>query len=150
MFQFSLVNQPAHFALSDTRIQEIFAYIAKVLPKPQAGTINIAFASPEEMQSLNRDYRGMDRTTDVLSFHYFEDFSVLSDEEIAGECIFLEEKILSQAEEFAHSAEAEFEILLIHSLLHILGYDHETDEDFEVMWHYEAPAREHFGLSQGR
>lgn len=150
MFRFSLVNHPEYFSLSAEKIADIFAHIAAVLPISQQGTLNIAFVSDEEMRALNRDYRGMDKTTDVLSFHYFDDFSSLSDEDIAGECIFSEAKILAQAAEFAHSPEAEFEILLIHSVLHILGYDHETDEDFTSMWDAEKPIREHFDLSVER
>lgn len=87
------------------------------------------------MQYLNREYRGIDKTTDVLSFHYFDDFSDLDDRvDTAGECIFSEQKILSQARDFGHSPEEEFEILCIHSILHILGFDHETDEDYQDMW----------------
>lgn len=150
MFQFSLINHPEHFHISAEKITDIFAYIAETLPVPQQGRLNIAFVSDEEMQALNRDYRGMDRTTDVLSFHYFDDFSALSDEDIAGECIFSEAKILAQAAQYAHSPEEEFAILLIHSILHILGHDHETDEDFEAMWEYEKPIRAYFHLNTER
>lgn len=78
----------------------------------------------------------------MLSFHYFEDFSDIAFDQTAGECIFSESRILSQSGEFAHTPREEFEILLIHSLLHIIGYDHEEDEDFEAMWSYEKPLRE--------
>lgn len=87
----------------------------------------------------------------MLSFHYFEDFSTLDEKtDVAGECIFSEAKILSQSVEHGHSPEEEFYILLIHSVLHILGYDHEDDEDFAEMWKCEKPAREFFGLSVAR
>ena len=103
--------------------------------------INISFVSDEEMQALNKKYRNKDETTDVLSFHYFEDFSDLSDDEVAGECIFSHARILSQADEYSHTPNAEFEILLIHSVLHILGYDHEDDADFEEMFAIERDIR---------
>lgn len=93
------------------------------------------------MQELNRTYRQKDSTTDVLSFHYFEDFSSLTPRDTAGECIFSESRILMQASEHGHSPRTEFEILLIHSILHILGYDHETDEEYEEMWEYEEKLR---------
>jgi probable rRNA maturation factor len=93
------------------------------------------------MQDLNKNYRGKDTTTDVLSFHYFEDFSGISHTDIAGECIFSQSKILSQAVEYGHTPKEEFEILLIHSVLHILGFDHEDDTDFEDMWRYEENIR---------
>ena len=99
----------------------------------QAGTVNIAFLSDDEIQVLNKNYRGIDKTTDVLSFHYFEDFEWLKDDEIAGEIIMSESKILSQAEEYGNIPETEFAKLLIHSSLHLLGYDHENDEEYEEM-----------------
>lgn len=99
----------------------------------QAGTVNIAFLSDEEIQELNKNHRGIDKTTDVLSFHYFEDFIGLKDGEIAGEIIMSEAKILSQAEEYGNTPEAEFAKLLIHSTLHLLGYDHEDEEEYEEM-----------------
>jgi probable rRNA maturation factor len=58
------------------------------------------FVSDEEIQYLNKTYREKDSVTDVLSFHYFEDFSNLQKDDIAGELIFCESKILSQAKEY--------------------------------------------------
>lgn len=151
MFRFSLVNFPENFSLSEEKIAEIFSYISQKVPIIQRGILNIAFLSDEEIRVLNRDYRGLDKTTDVLSFHYFDDFSDLNEAtDIAGECIFSEAKILLQSEEHGHSAVEEFEILLIHSLLHILWFDHENDEDFTKMWEFEKPAREFFALSVAR
>ena len=148
MFQFTIVNHPENFLLSEERIAEIFEYFEKHLPFVQKGTLNIAFLPDEEIQILNRDYRGIDKSTDVLSFHYFDDFSDLDETtDIAGECIFSEAKILEQATKFEHSPKEEFEILLIHSVLHILGFDHENDEDFEAMWQYEQKARQFFDLN---
>ena len=58
------------------------------MPITQRGILNIAFLPDEEIQILNREYRGIDKTTDVLSFHYFDDFSDLDPAtDIAGECI---------------------------------------------------------------
>lgn len=150
MFGYTIVDSAQTFSISADRLDAIFAYSAEYFPHAQKGILNIAFVSDEMMQTLNRDYRGIDKTTDVLSFHYFEDFSGLSPEEVAWECIFSEAKILAQASEHGHTPQEEFEILLIHSVLHILWFDHETDEDFASMWQYEVSAREYFGLSTRR
>ena len=123
------------------RIWEIF-WRFSIIPIPQKGILNIAFLSDEEIRVLNRDHRWIDSTTDVLSFHYFEDFADISDEEVAGEIILSESRILSQAVEHSHSPERELEILIIHSILHILGYDHETDEEYAEMWKWEEGLRE--------
>jgi probable rRNA maturation factor len=96
----------------------------------------------DEIQALNREHRGIDSTTDVLSFHYFDDFSDIDPTDTAGEIILSESRILSQAEEHGHSPERECEILIIHSILHILGYDHETDEEYAEMWEVESDLRD--------
>jgi len=95
--------------------------------------LNIVFVSGEEIRTLNATYRKKDAFTDVLSFHYFDDFSDKKTDEIVGEMVFCEEKIFSQSQEYGITPEREFYKLLIHSLLHIAGYDHENDEDFVQM-----------------
>jgi probable rRNA maturation factor len=58
--------------------------------------------------------------------------------------ILSEAKIIMQSQEYGHTLEEEFEILLIHSLLHLLGFDHEEEEDFHDMWKYEGELRDSF------
>lgn len=133
MFIPSLLNSPDSFTPRPELTRTIFRAISEQVDIPQYGTVNIAFLDDEEIRELNKTHRGIDRTTDVLSFHYFEDFSGLKTEEISGEIIMSEAKILSQAEEYGNTSEAEFAKLLIHSTLHLLGYDHEDDLEYEEM-----------------
>ena len=140
MFSFELLDQPSAFSVDMARIHAIFWYFS-IVPIPQKGILNIAFLSDEEIRVLNRDHRWIDSTTDVLSFHYFEDLSDVWDDEVAGEIVLSESRILSQAIELGHSPERELEILIIHSILHVLGYDHETDEEYEEMWKWEEGLR---------
>lgn len=133
MFIPSLLNSPDNFTPRPEVIEVIFHAIAEQVDIDQAGTVNIAFLGDDEIQELNKTHRGIDKTTDVLSFYYFEDFTGLKSEEIAGEIIMSEARILSQAEEYGNTPEAEFAKLLIHSTLHLLGYDHEDDEEYEEM-----------------
>jgi probable rRNA maturation factor len=137
MFAYTIINPPTSFSLRNEIIEVIFSTIGEQIDIAQAGIVNIAFLSDDEIQVLNKNYRGIDKTTDVLSFHYFEDFSGLQSEEIAGEIIMSESKIRSQAAEYHNTQEAEFAKLLIHSTLHLLGYDHEDDEDYEEMYQEE-------------
>lgn len=111
----------------------VFDTIEKEIPITQSGTINIAFITDEAIRELNAEYRGIDKVTDVLSFHYFEDFTGLTEENIAGEIVLSESRILEQSKEYNNTPEAEFAKLLIHSILHILGYDHEEDEEYQTM-----------------
>ena len=76
MFSPYIVEMPSGFSLDIHRVSHLFNLIAKALPDiPQYGILNIAFLSDEEIRELNRSHRGIDKTTDVLSFHYFDDFS---------------------------------------------------------------------------
>ena len=75
MFSFQLLSNPETFSIENIRIYEICSYIASVVDIPQSGILNIAFLSDEEIRVLNNQYRSIDSTTDVLSFHYFDDFS---------------------------------------------------------------------------
>jgi probable rRNA maturation factor len=133
LFHFELFNTPLSIVLSSDILRSIFHEIASRNPIAQNGTINIVFVSDDEMQSLNRQYRDKDATTDVLSFHYFETFDSLEESEIAGEILLSESKILEQAKTYEHSIESETYKLIIHGILHIIGYNHETDEEYEIM-----------------
>lgn len=95
--------------------------------------VSLTFTDNEGIHALNREYRGIDRPTDVLSFPQidFESDGVeLSDEsyKILGDIVISLEKASDQAREIGHSTEHEAAFLCIHSMLHLLGYDHETSE----------------------
>lgn len=114
------------------------------------GLVSLAVIDDARMQELNATYRNMDRTTDVLSFHYYDSFSTCKDDDVAGEIVFSETKLPAQAAEFEHGIEEEFYRLTVHGTIHILGFDHETDEDYEEMWSIEKVVleelREEFGI----
>lgn len=133
MFSYKIINKPKDFKINKTIVESIFFHISENIKKPQNWILNLIFLDDEEIKILNRQYRDKDYSTDVLSFHYFEDFSNLSKKEIAGEIILSESKIRSQSQIYQNTKEEEFYKLLIHSILHILGFDHETDKDFEAM-----------------
>ena len=63
--------------------------------------VNLVFLDPQSIQNLNNTYRRKDSVTDVLSFQYHDDFDVLLEEDLAGEIIFCEDKIISQGQEYA-------------------------------------------------
>lgn len=132
MFNYKIITSPS-FEIDENIIKKIFFEIWKNINISQNWYLNIVFVTPEEIQELNKNYREKDSVTDVLSFHYFEDFSTLKDDEIAWEMIFCEEKILSQALEYWLWNQKEFYKLLIHSILHIIWYDHEEDEEYKIM-----------------
>ena len=99
--------------------------------------VSVTFTDNESIHLLNEQYRGVDRPTDVLSFP-LTDFSGNGDEPAIdaplvslGDIVISLEKAAEQANEFGHSFERETAFLCVHSMLHLLGYDHETSEEDE-------------------
>ncbi|AIS52182.1 endoribonuclease YbeY [Thermoanaerobacter kivui] len=104
--------------------------------------VSVSFVDNEEIQKLNKYYRGIDSPTDVLSFPLVEFEEIYSDieeeEEIEkvhpiGDIVISLEKAMEQSLEYGHSFEREVAYLTAHSMLHLLGYDHETEEDKKIM-----------------
>lgn len=105
------------------------------------GDVSLTFTDDEEIHQLNRDYRGIDRPTDVLSFAMQEDgteeldifFEVESEDELdpisgmLGDIIISVETAEVQSKEYGHSLEREIGFLFVHGFLHLIGYDHQDD-----------------------
>lgn len=100
--------------------------------------VSILMCDDAVIHPLNRDYRGKDRPTDVLAFAQREG-GFTADQGILGDVVISVETAARQAEERGHSVAREVRILLVHGICHLLGYDHERDDDAEVM---EAKERE--------
>ncbi|CCL34634.1 rRNA maturation RNase YbeY [Clostridioides difficile] len=97
--------------------------------------VSLSFVDNKEIHELNREYRGVDRVTDVLSFPLlsddFEDVEL--EEESLGDIVVSLERALEQSIEYNHSFEREVCFLICHSMFHLLGYDHDTDENTKEM-----------------
>ncbi len=101
--------------------------------------VSVTFTDNEGIKALNRDYRGIDKETDVLSFpltaYEGTDEPPADEPQIAlGDIVISLEKAMAQAEEYGHSFEREAAFLCVHSMLHLLGYDHvnSDEEDAEM------------------
>lgn len=98
--------------------------------------VEVLIYTKEEIHRLNLEQRGVDRPTDVLSFPMEESLSEaevdpLSGAVFLGSMVLCEEKAVEQAAEYGHSLEREIAFLTVHSILHLLGYDHELGEQEE-------------------
>lgn len=99
-------------------------------------SVSVSFVDMEEIHRLNREYRNVDSPTDVLSFPMFERGTIpeLGEEEIElGDVVICTDKAKEQADEFGHSYERELIYLFVHSLFHLLGYDHEEESEKKEM-----------------
>ena len=121
---------------------------------PEELDVNVLITSADEMREINRDNRGIDSETDVLSFPYYEydepgvfEGEIYEDmENILGDIILCTERIISQAEEYGHSQKRELAFLVVHSMLHLTGYDHMEEADGDIMRAEEKRMMEIIGI----
>ncbi len=106
---------------------------------PENSELSVALVDTDEMARLNEQYRGIVGPTDVLSFGCDDPCAVAGDEPITlGDVIIAPDVAQAQAADLGTTIEAELNLLLVHGILHLLGYDHESDEDALVMQAREA------------
>lgn len=96
--------------------------------------MNIIFVNDEEIQKINREYRNIDRITDVISFALNDEKDFLIKTEEIGDIFICIDQAKRQAEEYGHSLDRELGFLAVHGYLHLHGYDHMTKEDEEIMF----------------
>ena len=103
--------------------------------------ITVTLTNPENIRKINKEYRNIDRATDVLSFPMFEkdeleekikknDFKHI---DVLGDLVISIEKVQEQAKEYGHSFERELSYMLVHGFYHLMGYDHIKEEDKKKM-----------------
>lgn len=112
-------------------IEKSISAVLKVENLDQNVEVSVSFVGDDEIRDLNREYRGVDKITDVLSFPMDDEFII--DNRILGDVIINTRRVMEQAEELGHSNERELSYLTVHSILHLLGYDHMEDEDKKEM-----------------
>lgn len=121
-------------------LEKIIIYAAEQEQVPSEAEMSVNFVDNHEIQTLNRNYRQIDRPTDVISFALQD--PVEGEIDIIGENIPLAlgdivisvDKVNEQAEEYGHSFERELCFLAVHGFLHLLGYDHMNEEDEKEMF----------------
>lgn len=106
--------------------------------------ISLSFVSEAEIRKLNRDYRDKDSVTDVLSFPLDDDFAIQTN--LLGDIIICCKRAIEQAKEYNHSIKREIVYLVVHSMFHLLGYDHIDKSDRIVMRNKEKSALKEIGI----
>lgn len=113
--------------------------------------VDVSFVSNRKIREYNRQFRNIDRETDVLSFPLGdEEFEVDPDTDavLLGDIVISLEKAAEQAKEYGHSFEREVGFLTVHSVLHLLGYDHIDEDEGDVMRAHEKGILEKIGLTR--
>lgn len=107
--------------------------------------VSVSFVDNEEIKELNKEYRGIDRETDVLSFPMDDEF-IIEGPLLLGDIIISAEKALEQSQDFDHSFIREVAYLTAHSMLHLLGYDHMEESEKSIMREKEKDIMKRLGI----
>ncbi|WP_303885773.1 rRNA maturation RNase YbeY [Abiotrophia defectiva] len=172
-----IIDDQAYLAAGQEKLlHEVIEAAAKYLKLPEGIELDLSIVSNEEIQVLNRDYRGLDKPTDVLSFaltevssEYDVDFAHLDLAEEAEETEDLEEtefeeeeaipqhlgdiiisypRAQEQAQDYGHSLDRELAFLAVHGFLHLNGYDHQTEEEAQEMFRIQEEVLTTYGLTR--
>lgn len=116
--------------------------------KVEKASCSIIIVDNSYIHKLNKEYRGIDRVTDVISFALEDEKSMVIPDEIRllGDIYISLDKAEEQAKEYGHSLERELCFLAVHGLYHLLGYDHETKEEAEVMFKKQEEVLMEYGI----
>lgn len=139
---------------SDPSTRGLGAWLARAAPVAARGEVSIAVVSDRRVRALNRQFRGKDAVTDVLSFPVAKPGLIFARAPgRSNPVLFLGDIVIAsglarrQAKAAGHSVSTEFRVLALHGLLHLLGYDHESDDG--RMARAEARLRRKVGLREG-
>ena len=117
------------------------------------GLINVLFnviiVDNSKIHQINKEYRGIDRETDVISFALEDDKSFnRTDIRVLGDIYISYDKVVSQSKEYGHSFKRELFFLALHGLLHLLGYDHQTKEEEKIMFGKQEEVLSFYGIER--
>ena len=118
--------------------------------------VTVTLTTPKTIQEINKQYRNIDRATDVLSFPMFEkdeldkkiQTSDFENEDILGDIVVSVDKVKEQAIEYGHSFERELSYMVVHGFYHLMGYDHIEENDKKVMRKKEENILEKLSISR--
>ena len=125
-------------------------YSAMEKEKLENTSFNVIIVDNEYIHELNKNYRNIDRETDVITFALEDDDTLVipEGERILGDIYISLDKAKSQAEEYGHSFLREICFLAVHGFYHLLGYDHMTEEDEKVMFAKQEEVLSSYGITR--
>ena len=145
---FEIFNESNEEIKEIDKLQEYMKFVVEKLEIPTA-IFNIIFVDNERIHEINKEYRKVDRVTDVISFALednpdivYEDFRLLGDIYIAIDVAY------DQAIEYNHSREREVCFLATHGVLHLLGYDHMTEDEEKEMFGIQEELLKEYGINR--
>lgn len=153
--QIAFNNEQNVFSIDDRLLALLESCIkhAAQLEKVPAGEVSVTLVDDETIHKMNKQYRQIDRPTDVLSFPMMDerDEGWPQYEEmlpLLGDIVISVPRAIEQAEEYGHSLERELGFLVTHGMLHLVGYDHDNEEAESVMIHKQEGVLASVGLTR--
>ena len=146
-------DQVQNGCFSAQDVEKLAIFTLRSLGCPENSEVSISFVEEICIQELNCDYRGIDKVTDVLSFecdNLDDDFSKDAEVFQLGDVVICPDYAKTNAEKFSCTLDEEIELLVVHGLLHLNGYDHVEDEDAELMESKEDEILKAYRDEQGR
>lgn len=139
-------------------IRDVLNFAGSYIHLADSTEMSVTLVNNDEIQRINRDYRGVDRATDVISFAIEDqadddDFPIIMDEtmedvipENIGDIFVSVDKVAEQADYLGHSFQRELGFLVVHGFLHLNGYDHMQKKDADVMFPLQKEILNAYGL----
>ncbi len=135
----------------DKELKELKEFLINVAKDENLGNVifNVIIVDNPKIHEINKEYRNIDRETDVISFALEDEKSFNTTEvRMLGDIYISIDKVRSQAKEYGHSFKRELYFLSIHGLLHLLGYDHMTEEDEKKMFGKQEEVLDRYGIKR--
>lgn len=130
-----------NYTIVDNNLYKDYNFLYEVLDatleheKVNNAIFSVVFVGDDEIHEMNREYRGVDRITDVISFALEDNEDIVYDNiRMLGDIFICIPQMKRQAENYGHSEKRELAFLTVHGILHLLGYDHMTEEDEKEMF----------------
>ncbi|AYA77068.1 rRNA maturation RNase YbeY [Bacillus sp. Y1] len=136
------------------QIEGVLNSAQKKLQITEPCELSVTFVDNDRIQEINREYRGKDKPTDVISFALEElgegeiQISGANMPRVLGDIIISTDKAREQATDYGHSVERELGFLAVHGFLHLLGYDHETEAEEKEMFDLQRSILDEYGLGR--
>ena len=136
--------------IKELEIVEKVLYSAIEKEKLDNVVFNLIIVDNKYIHELNKMYRNIDRETDVITFALEDEDTIIipDNERILGDIYISIDKAKSQAEEYGHSLLRELSFLAVHGFYHLLGYDHQTKEEEEIMFGKQEEVLESYGITR--
>ena len=148
MNKFEIINETNEEIKELLEVEKLLKFALKY-QKVDNAIFNVIIVDEETIRNINREYRGKDSITDVISFALEDDESFIqTDFRILGDIYICLNRAKTQAIEYGHSFSREISFLTIHGLLHLLGYDHMNEKDEKIMFNLQEMILNEYGIEK--